>query len=599
MLLSRIKAKLTGKRVSSEFSLEKQRKIAIALEKYIPILSIILFVVAVIWLFLLPYEGYNKRTYISENALLPGQANVNYGYNDMRAAEDYRSKIIRIQDKDSEMRASFIQEELRRIGFTSALQHFSVNGLNETGVNAFAIHRAPRSDGKEALILSAPWVSRTGDYNTNGIAALLSLAKLFKRNIYWSKDIILLVTDKDLSGTQAWLDAYHGITQSEEIDKAGFSSVVMPRSGAVQGAINLDFPGTNDYESLGLFFEGVNGQLPNLDLINSIVVIARHTAQISVVLHDTTSNSYEEKSWGVYAGSLLHMLRTMKYQALCHPSSDAGLYLRYKIDAITVHGIHGSGDLNHLFGFHRIGVLVESTFRSLNNLLEHFHQSFFFYFLPQPNRYVSIETTGNLNTEYPPAFTVKKKNVSFAFSILGATHLAGVLIFYVIQPIFGQQFLRSFPMAEIVHGQFIIACLIAFTTVTGLSLWVTKNRSTTHSGAILKSFCLAQSALIIATVSLLNFSLAVATAITIALPYSIIRPSPNSAARLAQWLIITLTSPAGLVTLFTIITGNCLTSVLTALFADFQVAQSWFLTYICIVYWPINMAMCILIVSNS
>lgn len=34
--------------------------------------------------------------------------------------------------------------------------------------------------------------------------------------------------------------------------------------------------------------------------------------------------------------------------------------------------------------------LVESTFRSLNNLLEHFHQSFFFYLLLKPNRYVSI-----------------------------------------------------------------------------------------------------------------------------------------------------------------------------------------------------------------
>lgn len=35
--------------------------------------SILLFFVAVGWILILPYEGYNKRTYISENALLPGQ----------------------------------------------------------------------------------------------------------------------------------------------------------------------------------------------------------------------------------------------------------------------------------------------------------------------------------------------------------------------------------------------------------------------------------------------------------------------------------------------------------------------------------------------
>jgi glycosylphosphatidylinositol transamidase len=37
---------------------------------------------------------------------------------------------------------------------------------------------------------------------------------LFKRNVYWAKDVILLVTDHETSGTQAWLDAYHGMTTS-------------------------------------------------------------------------------------------------------------------------------------------------------------------------------------------------------------------------------------------------------------------------------------------------------------------------------------------------------------------------------------------------
>ena len=34
--------------------------------------------------------------------------------------------------------------------------------------------------------------------------------------------------------------------------------------------------------------------------------------------------------------------------------------------------------------------VVEGVFRSLNNLLERFHQSFFFYLLPATDRYVSI-----------------------------------------------------------------------------------------------------------------------------------------------------------------------------------------------------------------
>lgn len=45
------------------------------------------------------------------------------------------------------------------------------------------------------------------------MAVMLSLAKLFKRNVYWSKDVILLTTDCGMAGAQAWVDAYHGLDQ--------------------------------------------------------------------------------------------------------------------------------------------------------------------------------------------------------------------------------------------------------------------------------------------------------------------------------------------------------------------------------------------------
>lgn len=63
-----------------------------------------------------------------------------------------------------------------------------------------------------------------------------------------------MVTDKGNVGTQAWLEAYHGIEQKGQTT---LSSLGMPRSGAIQGVVNLDFPGVNDYESLGVFF-GIN-----------------------------------------------------------------------------------------------------------------------------------------------------------------------------------------------------------------------------------------------------------------------------------------------------------------------------------------------------
>jgi glycosylphosphatidylinositol transamidase len=57
----------------------------------------------------------------------------------------------------------------------------------------------------------------------------------------------------------------------------------------------------------------------------------------------------------------------------------------YHIDAITLKTV---GD-----GWHdemSLGRVTESLIRSINNLLEHLHQSFFFYILLNANRFVSI-----------------------------------------------------------------------------------------------------------------------------------------------------------------------------------------------------------------
>ncbi|KAG1085899.1 hypothetical protein G6F42_021204 [Rhizopus arrhizus] len=481
---------------------------------------------------------------------------------------------------DTFRRAKFIHQEFRRTGFVSSIQHFEVKGREpKQGVNAFAINRAPRSDGKEALVLSASWKSRTGEYNTNGIASLLSLAKLFKRNVYWAKDVILLVTDEGTLGTQAWLDAYHGTTDE-------FDSVVMPRSGAVQGVVNLDFPGTQDYETMGIFFgvydKGVNGQLPNLDLINTIVAVATRThPPIRTTLHNTVKNPFEHHAYGNYLGSLNHLLQSMKYLVLGHPSSDSGLYLRYTIDAVTIHGIVGSEHLGQLFGFNRIGRLVESTFRSLNNLLEHFHQSFFFYLLPQPSRYVSIsqymppvilfacalifqslalyylgtKPVEPEKTDVTTAYSLGKRHISFAFTVLTITHVAGIAIFNLMQPSFGWKYLSQFTETEAITMQYSTSSVIALSTVILCVLWINKRPSVEHDGTILKSLCLAASALVIATVSLLNFTLGIATAILIVVPYSFIRPSSNAVWKLVQSAVLLALSPIGLLYVFSFATG--------------------------------------------
>ena len=41
------------------------------------------------------------------------------------------------------------------------------------------------------------------------VALLLTMAKFFRHQKYWAKDIIFLITQHEQLGIQAWLEAYH------------------------------------------------------------------------------------------------------------------------------------------------------------------------------------------------------------------------------------------------------------------------------------------------------------------------------------------------------------------------------------------------------
>ena len=88
-----------------------------------------------------------------------------------------------------------------------------------------------------------------------------------------------------------------------------------------------------------------------------------------------------------YQDRLQTMLRGMLNQGLGHASGPHSSFIPYHVDAITLQPF-GNGWQDEM----AMGRVIESTFRSLNNLLEHLHQSFFFYLLMQANRFVSIGT---------------------------------------------------------------------------------------------------------------------------------------------------------------------------------------------------------------
>lgn len=85
-----------------------------------------------------------------------------------------------------------------------------------TGKNVYGILRAPRSASTEAIVISLPYRPPSSAHLTTipGLALLLALAKFFRKQKYWAKDIIFLITEHEQLGMQAWLEAYHAVPPS-------------------------------------------------------------------------------------------------------------------------------------------------------------------------------------------------------------------------------------------------------------------------------------------------------------------------------------------------------------------------------------------------
>ncbi|KAG0081052.1 Glycosyl phosphatidyl inositol protein transamidase complex subunit [Linnemannia elongata] len=626
---------------------------------WMPTLSYIMVAVSFFWLLALPHQDYSKRTYVSENALLPGSANVQFNWDDNLAAEAYRDTVQRIAFLPSLERAQALEQQFAALGLKSATQNYTLNTSTESlhGVNTYAVFYAPRSDGTEALVLSASWRSRDKTTNTNAIAMLLALGKTFKRGSHFSKDIIFVVSDGEAEGLQAWLKAYHG---NEEHTYERHEEPLRVRSGAIQAALNLDFAGTGDYNALGIFFEGVNGQLPNLDMINTINLISMGIAPVELTLHDELI-PYTDNMTKNYLNSLRKMLYQMKYQAVGTPTGNHGLYLKYKIDAITLYGIDRPGWHSQRFNLFRVGALLESAVRSLNNLLEHLHQSFFFYLLSDVRRYTSIglymppviilgvsfifqalslwglssdlplelESIAEGGTTIPVAlpYSRRSRNFKVASSTMGMAVVTGAATFFLLTTEFG--LVGETPMLKLVASVGVCSMLVLSAVSTAhVRVRIIKSVSTaqksraTHDDTkgsssidhsdktqnvadqeltpaadwiMLKTLILALSALIVTTMSALNFSLAVSIGVLIVLPYMAFRPSRWTVVSIIETLILLAISPPGLMMVASWWYAKDPSEVLSWVLREYEILGTWLLPTACFVYWPLNLAAVIMV----
>ena len=183
------------------------------------------------------------------------------------------------------------------------------------------------------------------------------------------------MTADSKAGPQAWVEAYHDSHSPPEV------APLPLKTGALEGAIVVDNPLDHRFESIHISYDGINGQLPNLDLFNTAVSVSsgQHGIRASLQRMWSHQDSYKERLQTIFRG--------MTNQGLGHATGPHSSFIPFHVDAITLRTV-GNGWQDDM----ALGRVVESLFRSLNNLMEHFHQSFFLYLLMQTNRFVSIGT---------------------------------------------------------------------------------------------------------------------------------------------------------------------------------------------------------------
>jgi glycosylphosphatidylinositol transamidase len=292
----------------------------------------ILYLLGIAFIFVMPHAEFSHKTYFSENALLPGLVRGEFDNENIakQYLEDLKEEAQKVPNGPP---FPWIEARLRQIGLEVYTHNFTLNfplgkaGQSYSGNNVYAILRAPRASSTEALVLTTPYRSLLSiEAPTDvSVALLLTIAKFFRHQNYWAKDVIFLITQHEQLGIQAWLEAYHRTSCGHGHNVLDHGDLEA-RAGSIQAAINLEIT-HEKFTHLNVKVEGLNGQLPNLDLVNLVNKLCLREG-LHQMFQENEDHSRPE-SWNGYWKSFKTLTSmAVKQAAGGLPSGNHGLFHR-------------------------------------------------------------------------------------------------------------------------------------------------------------------------------------------------------------------------------------------------------------------------------
>ncbi|XP_077022654.1 GPI-anchor transamidase component GPAA1 isoform X2 [Tamandua tetradactyla] len=533
-------------------------------------LCVLSYVAGIAWFLALAFPPLAQRTYMSENAM--GSTMVEEQFAGGDRARGFARDFAAHRRKLGALPVTWLERTMRSVGLEVYTQTFSrklpfPDEAHErymvSGTNVYGILRAPRAASTESLMLTVPCGSNSA--NSQAVGLLLALAAHFRGQIYWAKDIIFLVTEHDLLGTEAWLEAYH------DVNITGMqSSPLQGRAGAIQAAVALELS-SDVVTSLDVAVEGLNGQLPNLDLLNLFQTFCQKGGLLC-----TLQGKLQPQDWtsvdGPLQGLQTLLLMVLRQASGC-PHGPHGLFLRYRVEALTLRGINSFRQ--YKYDLVAVGKALEGMFRKLNHLLERLHQSFFLYLLPALSRFVSIglympaisflllvlglkalelwmqlheagvgpKEAGGAPGQSPPLAPAQGVGLASLVAPLLISQAMGLALY--VLPVLGQHVAaQHFPVAE---AEAVVLTLLAI-SAAGLALphntqRVMSAQDPDRSWMALKLVALSCLALQLGCIAITNFSLGFLLAATMVPAAALTKPHGP---RLLYAVLLLLTSPAAI-----------------------------------------------------
>lgn len=123
---------------------------------------------------------------------------------------------------------------------------------------------------------------------------------------------MLVFGDGYLSGLSSFMESYHDLFP-----------------GVIWTALNIDYPG-HSFSHLGVFYEGINGRLPNQDIPNTIAHVGKWAGGLEMRLHDVDDTVPDLPGWvtgalGTYIVGARHLWEHYRYAALGKASGAHGV----------------------------------------------------------------------------------------------------------------------------------------------------------------------------------------------------------------------------------------------------------------------------------